>query len=230
MNQNEQYKDRYQVKKTDKQKFHIKEKIVPILEKYRMEFLLGFVAFLFIVNIYIQLNPPYIDRLVENQRIVSEVSSRVGVSKSDVLALRQIDDVQGLRSQNSIMAEVYKSANNGDYVVGFPGRLVIYRMDSKEIIYNAAPPAQLQEQRKQELARTIQISAQGQGLEIDANDLPQLTAVADVEKLKELNASFYKDVKEGDVIAVFPISEAVVIYRPETQSIIEKGSFVTEIK
>ena len=61
------------------------------------------------------------------------------------------------------------------------------------------------------------------------NEQPQITVVQNVENLKEQDSAFYNDTQQGDVIALYPESGKIILYRPTTKTVVNSGEFATQI-
>lgn len=71
----------------------------------------------------------------ESTRIVTEVSLILFTESEDEPTVARIDDPDVLRQAN---AEFYKNAAEGDYLILYPQRAIIYRED-ENIVINVAP-------------------------------------------------------------------------------------------
>ncbi|MCS7317780.1 MAG: hypothetical protein NZZ41_05685 [Candidatus Dojkabacteria bacterium] len=145
--------------------------------------------------------------------------------------LPKIDD---LRKIGPIQEEVFKNAQDGDYVLvyaganGAPDRMIIYRESTNTIIYDGKTVATLdQENRTALLNRVIEAAKKSNLIPSDYSDLPIAQVVADSVKFKQENdLAFFRDVQNGDIIATFKPSNGqslILIYRPATNTITKIG-------
>lgn len=165
--------------------------------------------------------------------ILTEVREVAGVSDSLVpLDIVELDDtlLEDLKGQNDIQDEVYKDAQSGDYVVIFNDRMIIYRRDSRTVVYEGDSPAQIAQNNQLAVVNAIIEKAKDQRIiDSSSEETPQVSQVTDPQKLIEQNADFYARAEEGDLIAVFPQSKKIILYNPNNQSIYKTGNVDTVI-
>lgn len=170
--------------------------------------------------IYLLFRPPFLTDQRENQAIINKVSDKVEVPEFERPTIALIANADNLREDSPINAEVYKDAQDGDYVLGYSDKIVIYRKDGNEIIYDGpSPVAQLE----QTIIANIRQSADILGLDVDPEEQVQISVVTDPDALRESNAEFYANADSGDIIATFPRSQYILIYRPSSGNIVNDG-------
>ncbi len=201
-----------------------------IIAKYNIQILLGAIFVVLIIILALLVRSSALGGSVENQQLLSEVArlTRINSSESPVVAV--IRNTDALRKENALMAEVYKDALDGDYFLSFSNEIIIYRRQDNQIIYQGPPPAAIQQQRREELATKIRKKVKDSGVVITDTEQVQLTAVADPAQLKSTDPEFYAQAQQGDVVAVFPISQKIVLYRPNGETLIKSAGFQASVK
>jgi hypothetical protein len=165
-----------------------------------------------------------------NNLILSEVSMLTRVSPYELPVIAVIGDVEALRAANTFQAEVYKDAQNGDYVLGFSDQMIIYRRQEGKLIYVGDTPLMRLSDISEEMAAKVAAKARSVGvLSTNSTETPHLSAVSSPEQLKAEDAIFYAQVSVGDVIGVFPEAKVIVVYRPATDGIVSSGKYQTII-
>lgn len=84
------------------------------------------------------------------------------------------------------------------------------------------PQARIEERNEAE-THTV-LNRLGQILLIDTEDDPTVAKVEDVEKLKQSNEEFYKNIEQGDYLILYP--EQAIIYRMDEDKIINIAPIV----
>lgn len=131
-----------------------------------------------------------------------------------------VNDVDSLKKSSQFNAQVYKNSVNGDRVVGFPSRVIVYRESENKIIYDGASPAVLQESAYRKELEVL-LPEVAKKVFVDPAVLPQLLTVLDPDTVKKQNPLLYKDVIKGDKVLLY--TDRVIIYRPGTGKIIYDG-------
>jgi hypothetical protein len=145
---------------------------------------------------------------------------------------KTLADADTIRKTNAIDAEVYKDAQNGDYVLGYSnaGRLVIFRPSDEKIIYDGqSSTAKLQVGQQTLITSVLKKTVEAGLIPADYKLVPQVSVVTSPEDLKKGN-EFYKDVLKDDLVASFTNPNLVVIFRPSTQQIVKSGQFQITLK
>ena len=204
----------------------------------RLLFSLRFISVLTLAGVgiiiyFLYTTPPYLSQLNLNKTILDEVSKLTSVNILDnTTSFAVIVDADKLRNENAIQKEVYKDAQNGDYVILFKDQMIIYRRPEKKIIYQGDSPATIANNQRLTLAQKIGKKVYDAGLiPSDKKEIsvPQLSEVTDAEQTKKQSEEFFADVKVGDIIAYFPDLNLVVLYRPSTDMLINTGSYQSSI-
>jgi len=199
---------------------------VILLEPFIIAFVVGLVYSVSPIQSFTQLFTQ-----IQNNQVVAEVSGKAKVNTQEVPVVAVISDAKTLREQNDIQSEIYKDAQNGDYVIGYTDKMVIYRRQDGSIIYDGDTPQTRLEKTQQELVDAVTNAAKNAGvIDADSQEVPSVSIVTDAKKLRDQNATFYKDAKNNDVLASFAESGILVIYRQDTQTIVNSGQFSTTIK
>jgi hypothetical protein len=187
------------------------------------------VAVLLVIIIYFLFNPPYVDTRSTNQKIFDEVKGKVEISDDEAPIVLEIPKADTLKKANSISEEIYANVKDGDYFISLSDKIIIYRNGEDKVIYEGPSPAQIRAERETQIISDLKDALQSRGEEIDFKETPQLTAISDPKELQKLDADFYKDAKEADLVAVFPNSGKIVIYRSADKSIVKVGNFSSRI-
>ncbi len=207
-----------------KRKFQINSNFIALL-------LLFIFVGLLAANLYFTINPPYLRDYNLRQQIIDELSelSTVNVFENPVFDI--IKDTELLKSQSDINAEVYKDAQNGDFVVAFNDKLIVYRRDERKIVYEGDTPREKLNKLTREVAQLVIDKAVAEELITLTDDMeaPQLSVIQDVEVVKQQDPIFYNEAREGDIIAVFAQQGVIVLYRQATGEIVNNGSFSMNI-
>lgn len=176
----------------------------------------------------------YVPKNTLGEQIVKEVRKVAGISESLIpLDVLQIDEnmLTGLRDGNVIQEEVYKDVQPGDYVVIYEDRMVVYRRNSKEVVYSGKTPAQIAQDSQVEILNKILTRAKSDGLIEEGNEeVPQASVVEKPQELISKDAQFYSRVQKGDIIVVFPEHELILLYNPNNDSIYNSGKIETVIE
>ncbi len=200
------------------------------IAKYNLQILLGAIFVVLLIILGLLVRSTAMGGSIENQQLLSEVArlTRINSSESPVVAV--IRNAENLRKESALMAEVYKDAIDGDYFLSFSNEIIIYRRQDSVIVYQGPPPAAIQQKRREELASKIRQKAKENGVVITDTEQVQLTAVTDPEVLKKNSPDFYAQAQQGDVVAVFPISQKIILYRPNGETFVKSASFQASLK
>lgn len=169
--------------------------------------------------------------------ITNKVSELVSVPPSEVPVIarvgdgRNLTDIETLKSQNEVNAEVYKDAQNGDYVLAYTSKMIIYRAGENRIIYEGRSPQKILEDTQNSIINAVVTKAKKANLiPQDSTETPQVALVSDPNALKSGNPQFYAEAQQNDIVVTFPRSSIVILYRPSNDLIINSGSFSTVIR
>jgi len=181
--------------------------------------------------IVLLINPGTVLSQIQNNRIIVAVASKTSTNTQETPVVAVISDANALRDENLIQADIYKDAQNGDYVLGFTNKMIIYRQQNDSIIYDGdAPQVKLDKTQKALILDIITIAKKSVLIDPDSKETPQVSLITDAKTLREENASFYKDARNDDILVFFTESQVVMVYRQESKSIIKSGSYNTAIK
>lgn len=206
----------------EKRKLFSRENLLPAMAALQV---LTLLAVIYIIN------PIGIYQNNTTGEIIKEVSQLTTTNPLETPLVNVIKDVQKIKELNAINAEVYKNATNGDYVVGYSDKMIIYRRQSGDIIYEGQTPAAILESTQQTIITGVTNKAkEAKLIEASSTEAPQVSIVTDAAKLKEENPSFYANAQTNDVIALFSSKKLIVLYRPSTSTIINSGAYNTTIK
>lgn len=176
----------------------------------------------------------FVPRQTLGAKLVDEVAEVAGINTSNFpIEIIEIDQqlLEQLKNGNSIQEEVYSDAQVGDFILVYTDRMIIYRRDGKELIYDGLSPSQLAQTEEATVIQTIVSLAKQQGIiPSESESVPQASVVKDPAAFKEQNPTFYADLQQGHVIAIFPNEQVVVLYNPSTTTIYKRGTVNTTIQ
>lgn len=156
----------------------------------------------------------------ENKKLLEKVSQLTAVGTDEQALILTLDNVEKVRKADPLNAEVYKDAHDGDRIIRFADRMIIYNEAENKIVYEGKTPVQLQQEKY--LGELQQILGDVSLLTtLDVQARPQLLTVTDPSILQKQNSVVYKDVQVGDKILAY--TDRVIIYRPSTKQIIFDG-------
>ena len=186
--------------------------------------------------LYLLINPINVLNQLNSVNIINKVTAANNLPINELPQIgvvgdkKSLADAETIRKTNVIDAEVYKDAKDGDYVLGYTTRLVIYRPSEDKVIYDGQSSQQKLQAGQQTLITSIVKQAVAANLvPKDYAQIPQISVVTSAEDLRKGN-EFYKDVIKDDLVATFTNPNLVAIYRPSTQQIIKSGQFQISIK
>ncbi len=193
------------------------------------QFLLVVILVMFGAIVYLLFNPPFIKQ-TEADKVAAKVAEMTTVNESENPLVATISDVDALKKENQFQAEVYEDAQNGDYVVAYTDKMIIFRKAENKIIYEGETPQQKLNKFQKELLDAVLKKAEESSISIVENDTPQINVVQDVNKLRQSVPGFYDAAAKNDLIALFPQSQVVILYRQSEDRIINSGTFKTVIE
>lgn len=153
----------------------------------------------------------------ENRKILKKVAELTEVDPSEQALIVTIKDLEALKKSNPLNELVYKNAKNGDKVIGFADRMIIYNEEEHRIVYEGKSPVQIQQDQYIEKLKPI-LESVSKHTQINEEAVPRLLTVTDPESLQEQQPEIYKDAQAGDQVLVY--NDRVIIYRPSTDEII----------
>jgi len=191
------------------------------------------VILLQVLTVSLVLKPTWINDLFygsQDSQVISEVKSLTTITSTGDPVVAKVQDADALREENAIQAEIYKDTQNGDYVIGYSDRLIVYRRSEGKIIYDGETPSEKLSKNNEIIAEKISTKLQSEGI-LDVADIetPQMTLVSEPAKFQEQDASFYGSLQANDIIAVYNEARLIVIYRFDQDQIVNVGSFQTQI-
>jgi len=161
----------------------------------------------------------------KNYVLANQVRKLANINDTEPPVIAIVSDIDKLRNANSIQKEIYKDAQNGDYVLGFVSKMVIYRKQDNKIIYMGDSPKLTQDKEQADVI--TQLKAQAKSININLTDSnPQISTITDASLL---NTTFYKNAKLGDIVAFFAKDGIVIVYRTTTEQIIAKGHYYINV-
>jgi hypothetical protein len=206
---------------------------------FSLNTLVVIVLILQLVFLYFLLNPINIFNQLNSVNIINKISQvkdialpitelpQIGVIGDGV----KLKNIEAIKQENQVDAEIYKNAANGDYVLGYTTKLVIYRPSNDTVVYNGpTPQMKLQETQGAIINLVVKKAKDAKIVPADYNTVPQVSIVTSPEDLKKINADFYKDVAKDDLVASFSSPNVVMIYRPSEDKIVKSGTIQVAIK
>jgi hypothetical protein len=196
---------------------------------YKNKLLLIFIIILQVVIIVLLINPSRLVQEFQNQQIISEVSRLTQVSSNEAPAIALISNAEDLRSENEIQKIVYKDAQNGDFVIGYTNKIINRRAENKIIYEGDAPNTILNKVQTDVLDEVVSEAKDEDLIEESSQEVPLVSIITDVEKLKSQDPSFYAKAQVNDILALFPDSGIIVVYRQEIKKIVASGKYSNKI-
>lgn len=153
-----------------------------------------------------------------NQRMeIEKISKLAGMSPVDAKSYVEIGktagfvEIENIKKDSAINAEVYKDAMQGDKVIGFGTKMAIYRPSANKLIYSGDTPGQINEAKASELLSEIikQIKDAGH-IDKNSEEVPQVASITDASKLAR--NEFYSTAVKGDLLLSFGTEGVVVLY------------------
>jgi len=174
--------------------------------------------------IFLGLNPVSILSAYNQRKEIEMISKLAGMNPVDAKSYVEIGktqgftDIEAIKKESVINAEVYKEAKNGDKVIGFGTKMAVYRPSIKKLIYSGDTPGQKNEMKRSELITEIvdQIKAEGH-IPKNSTEVPQIAGVTDPSKLAKND--FYANAEAGDAILSFGDAGVVILYDLEKKEI-----------
>jgi hypothetical protein len=189
--------------------------------------LLLVIAVLQAISLYLQFRPAYHPvyqvlspaqekTLKENTALLKEVSALTSLPNTEP-AIAEVLDVELLKNEHQINGEVYKDAQNGDKVIGYEDRLIIYRPSEKKIVYDGKNPNQIL--NEQYLAALQDVLGKVSALTtLDSKAVPQFSIIGDVTKLQAQNPNVFAKAQNGDSLLLY--ENRFIIYRASSNELI----------
>ncbi len=215
----------------------------PILSVLRRLFslntLVSIVLILQLIFLYFLLNPINVFNQLNSVNIINKISANKEIALP-VTELPQIGvigdgvklkDIESIKKENQVDGEIYKNAANGDYVLGYSSKLVVYRPSNDTIIYNGpTPQMKLQETQGAILGLVVKKAKDAKLIPAEYNTAPQVSIVTSADEMRKVNADFYALVAKDDLVASFNNPSVVMIYRPSEDKIIKSGTIQVAIR
>jgi len=194
-----------------------------------------FIVILQFLIIYLIINPINLYSQLTSVQIINEIAAKSSTPPNELPQIgvigdkKNLGDIEDLKAGNAVDAQIYKEAKNGDFVIGYTSKLIIYRPETKQIIYEGDTPQQILAKSQQAIINLVQKKALEDKLINDKTPAPQASVVVDPESVK-IGNDFYKDVQANDIIANFTNPDLLVIYRPSENKIVKSGVVSLNIK
>jgi len=174
--------------------------------------------------VFLGLNPLSVLSAYNQRKEIEMISKLAGMNPVDAKSYVEIGktqgftDIEAIKKESAINAEVYKEAKNGDKVIGFGAKMAIYRPSIKKLIYSGDTPGQKNELKKNELITEIidQIKAEGH-ISKNSTEVPQIAGITDPSKLEKND--FYAKAEAGDAVLSFGDSGVVILYDLEKKMV-----------
>ncbi len=204
---------------------------------YNTKFLLALIVLLQLVILFVIVNPINLLSQFNAVQVINRVGSLTQVPPTEIPVMAVIGDgslptVEDLKSQSEANAVVYKDAKDGDYVMAYSTKLVIYRGAEDKIIYDGDNPTTLLQKSQEAILNQFVAKSKEAGLIAqDEDEVPQVSLVTDADLFRQSSgsAAFYTNLQTGDVVGTYASKSLIIIYRPSTNSIVSSGSYSTSI-
>ncbi len=204
---------------------------------YNMKFLLAAIVVLQLVTLFVIVNPINLLSQFNAVKVINRVGSLTQVPPTEIPVMAVIGDgslpnVEDLKSQSEANAVVYKDAQNGDHVLAYSTKLVIYRGGEDRVIYDGDNPTTLLQKSQQAILNQFVAKSKEAGLIAqDEDEVPQVSLVTDADLFRQSSgsAAFYANLQTGDVVGTYASKSLIIIYRPSTNAIVSSGSYSTSI-
>jgi|GEM_PF-1899413 len=181
------------------------------------------IAVLVIISIYG--SPAGLVSEIRLQMLINKVASATTVNRNEKPVFATVSDAPKLREGNAIDAEVYKDAVNGDSVLAYTDKMIIYRESENKIIYEGKSPGDRLTDAQIAIVTKIVDKAKIAGIKVPDGESPQLAVITDVDQQKVKYPKFYANAVNNDILAYFATAEKVVIYRQSSDSLINTGDY-----
>jgi hypothetical protein len=186
-----------------------------------------------LIILYVLINPINILNQLNSVQIVNRVSRLTVVPGGEVpTAIGTVGDnallpsADTLRKDNEIQSQVYKDAKDGDYVIVYSNKMIIFRDSENRIIYEGPTPAQILSTNQQNLLNNLITKVKEAGIvPQDSTETPiaQVITKNTLQNFQNINPGFYSEARENDVIAQFVTANKIVLYRAEGNVIVKYG-------
>lgn len=198
-----------------------------------MKFLVLIVIVLQIIIVFILINPINLSNQLTAIQVINKVASKVVVPPNEVpQIIAKIGDItnlptaEDLKKENAIQAEIYKDAQDGDYVLLYTTKMVIYRSSTDTVIYEGGTPSKVLSDAQQAILDKIVAKAKEIDLiREDSEEVPNLSVISNIASLKQEDPTFYADAANNDIVALFQTSSKILLYRPDTDKVVNSGAF-----
>lgn len=170
--------------------------------------------------VYEGLSPEAAQIQEENSALLEKVAKLTSLPTGSSPVIAEVMDVDVLKNEHPVNAQVYVDAVNGDKVIAYEDRLIIYREEENKIIYDGKNPTQLaQEQYIVQVLTKVSALA-----DISQDIMPQFSTIGDVDSLRENDSEIFANAANGDNILVY--QDRIIIYRLSTDKIILDAAIV----
>lgn len=189
-----------------------------------------------VIMLYLLVNPLNLSNQLRTIKVINEVGEKVAVPPTEIPVIavigdnKSLPDINTIKKDNEINASVYKDAQNGDFVLAYTTKMIIYRLENNEIIYEGDSPQNLLNSSQKAIINSVIAKAKETlVIESSSTETPQILLIKDIDLLKKSNSRFYANAQNDDVLAYFASTSKVVIFRPSTSEIIQVGNYSTSI-
>lgn len=184
-----------------------------------------------LVILFVLVNPMNIINQLSFGEIVSKVSKLTALPSETPEAIGTVGDnillpsAELLRSGSNIDAEIYKNALDGDFVLLYSNKMIIFRESENRVIYEGDTPTEVMKNNQDKLVADLIEKVKAEGIiDQDNSEIPQLLLIkSKLEVLKSNNPNLYADAQENDIVAIFAEANKIVLYRSEGKIIIKHG-------
>lgn len=197
-----------------------------------IKFLAVLIVIFQLIILYFLINPINILNQLNSVQIINKVSKLTVVPAGELpTAIGTVGDntllpnAETLRKDNEIQAQVYKDVKDGDYVLVYSSKMIVFRDSENRVIYEGPTPAQILNNNQQTIVTNLIKKVKDSGIITQDNDeTPQLRIITtELADLQRVNPEFYADAKENDIVAIFARENKMVLYRADTDAVVKYG-------
>lgn len=163
------------------------------------------------------------------EEIIVKVAKKTEIDAEEFIEVDVVSNLDEIKAINEIYEEVYVDAQNDDSILWYGDQMVIYRRESGEIIYQGDTPEFMMQKGGEILVEAIKDGVAEKELLSDESEEPKISFVTDPDAMRAAEPDFYRQIQENDIVAIYEKNEIIVIYNPESQSIVKSGTIVVKI-
>ncbi len=140
-----------------------------------------------------------------------------------------LPNIDTLKTEANVNSQIYKDAKDGDYVVAFSTKMIVYRDSESRIIYEGPTPTQLIQKNQIDSMVALIAKAKADGvISSESTEIPVVQEVNsdNIDSFKAQNSDFYGNAKESDLVVIFTKENKILLYRIDGNQILKSGTIV----